>query len=147
MLEPALVNSAAVHHALGWFDQARALVDEILAGRSVHTTSDVELAWLAEPLGRTAEIQALLKEQDESRWSVAALAVLDDELERAAELLAEIGSVPDEAYARLRAAEQLIAQDRRAEGDVQLGRALAFYRSVGATRYVREAEALLAKTA
>ena len=48
---------------------------------------------------------------------------------------------------RLRAAELLVADGRRAEADVQLQKALAFYRSVGATRYIREGEALLAATA
>ncbi len=48
---------------------------------------------------------------------------------------------------RLRAAERLVADGRRAEADVQLQKALAFYRSVGATRYIREGEALLAATA
>ena len=47
------------------------------------------------------------------------------------------------ARAHLRAAQQLVAQGRRAEADVHLsGR--AFYRSVGATRHVRQAETLLA---
>jgi len=41
----------------------------------------------------------------------------------------------------------LVRDGRRAEADEQLQRALGFYRSVGATRYVREAEALLAATA
>ena len=40
-----------------------------------------------------------------------------------------------------------VADGRRAEADVQLQKALAFYRSVGATRYIREGEALLAATA
>lgn len=44
-------------------------------------------------------------------------------------------------------AERLLAVGRRAEADVQLRKALAFYRSVGATRYIREGEALLAATA
>ncbi len=35
-------------------------------------------------------------------------------------------------------------EGRRAEADEQLHRALAFYRSVGAKRYVREGEQLLA---
>ena len=48
---------------------------------------------------------------------------------------------------RLRAAESLVAQGRRAEADVQLQKARAFYRSVGATRFIREGEALLAATA
>ena len=39
-------------------------------------------------------------------------------------------------------AEQLVAEGRHAEADAQLERALAFWRSVGATRYIRQAEAL-----
>ena len=54
-----------------------------------------------------------------------------------------MGARPDEAFARLRAAEAMAAAGRRPEADVQLERALAFYRSVGATVYVREAEAPL----
>ena len=50
--------------------------------------------------------------------------------------LAEMGDVADEAYARLRSGN-----------DDQVQRALAFYRSVGATRYIEEGEALLAATA
>ena len=74
--------------------------------------------------------------------------ILDDgELERAAEMFVQIGSMPDEARARLRAAEQLVASGRRAEADEQLQRSLAFWRSVGATRYIREGEALLAQSA
>jgi hypothetical protein len=38
----------------------------------------------------------------------------------------------------------LIDQGVVAEGHMQLEKALAFYRSVGATRYIREANALLA---
>ncbi len=45
------------------------------------------------------------------------------------------------------AAKALVAQGRRPEADAQLAKALAFYRSVGAKRYLREAEALLAATA
>ena len=58
-----------------------------------------------------------------------------------------MGSPAHDAFYRLRAAEQLVGEGRRAEADEQLGPALAFYRSVGATRYVREGEALLAASA
>jgi hypothetical protein len=51
------------------------------------------------------------------------------------------------ARVRLRAAETLAAQGHRIEANEQLDKALAFYRSVGATRYIREAEALVAATA
>jgi hypothetical protein len=58
-----------------------------------------------------------------------------------------MGTPVHDAFYRLRAAEQLVAEGRRAEADEQLGPALAFYRSVGATRYVREGEALMAASA
>ena len=60
---------------------------------------------------------------------------------------AEIGARPNEAYARLRAAAQLVESGRRAQADEQLQKALAFWRSVGATRYIREGKTLLTKSA
>jgi hypothetical protein len=69
------------------------------------------------------------------------------EFDRAANLYAAIGSLPQEAYARLHAAEQLLADARRTEASVQLQQALAFYREVGARLYLREAEALVAASA
>ena len=40
-------------------------------------------------------------------------------------------------------AEQLVAEGRRREADIQLERALETFRALGATRDIREAEALL----
>ena len=77
------------------------------------------------------------------RGIVVTRAVVRGEYAEAAEVFAQMGTRPHEAYARLRAAETLVADGRRAEADEQLAKALAFFRSVGATRYVREAEALL----
>ena len=55
--------------------------------------------------------------------------VAEGDFERAADLYAGIGSLPDEAYARLHA------------GSVaQVERSLAFWRSVGATAHVAAAE-------
>jgi hypothetical protein len=71
-----------------------------------------------------------------SRWSDAALAILDGAFERAAEVFAEIESLPDEAHARMAASDP-----------ENVAKALAFWRSVGATRYIREGEAMLAATA
>jgi thioredoxin-like negative regulator of GroEL len=62
----------------------------------------------------------------------------------AAESLARASARPDEAEARLRAAEKFLAEGRREEADGQLRRALELYRSFGASRHVREVEALLA---
>jgi hypothetical protein len=49
------------------------------------------------------------------------------------------------AAVRLRAARAYAAQGRPAEAAEQLAPALAFYREVGASAYLREAEALLAE--
>ena len=58
-----------------------------------------------------------------------------------------MGAVPEEAFARLRRAEALVRAGRRAEADAQRERALAFYRSVRATAYIRQAESLFAASA
>jgi class 3 adenylate cyclase/tetratricopeptide (TPR) repeat protein len=79
-----------------------------------------------------------LREVD-NPWVRAALAAAARDFRRAADVFAEIGSRPDEAYARLLAAE---AGDR-----TQLKPALAFFREVEATAYSRRAERLLAATA
>jgi class 3 adenylate cyclase len=65
----------------------------------------------------------------------------------AADVLAGAGSLADEAYARLCAAEVLAAEGRRPEAAAQLDLALAFYRRVGATRFLRRGERLLAASA
>ena len=78
---------------------------------------------------------------------MAAIAMGAGDLQDATAIYGEVGHRPAEAYARLRAAELLVGEGRRAEADAVLGQALAFWRSVGATAYVREGEALLAASA
>ena len=92
-------------------------------------------AWLSLHLGRASDAQAAIDSSSPTRWTDAALAILAGDAAGAADLLAEIGHRPAEAYARLRA------------GGGNVRRALAFFRSVGAIRYIREAEALLAASA
>ena len=74
----------------------------------------------------------------------AAAALYDHDLLGAADALAELGSASHEAYLRLRAGERLLGEGRVDEGVEQLERALAFYRGVRATRFIAEAESLLA---
>jgi len=106
------------------------------------------LAWLARSFGRESELEAIFsRETTESRWLRVGEAVLAGDLRGAADILADIDAPAFEAFYRLRAAEQLVAEGRRAEADEQLRPALAFYRGVRATRYVREGEALLAVSA
>ena len=105
------------------------------------------LACAVPRLGLADEVVDALASHPESPWTEAARAYLDRDFAGAAEILARVGAKPDEAEARLRAAERLAAEGRRAEADEELARAIDFYRSVGATRYVREAEALRAAPA
>jgi tetratricopeptide (TPR) repeat protein len=108
----------------------------------------VELTLLLEELGRSvapaievAEARSVLP------WLQAAADIAREEHAAAADRLAELRTPPLEAAVRLRAAQHLLADGRRADADVQLQKALAFYSSVNATRYIREGEQLLAATA
>jgi hypothetical protein len=74
----------------------------------------------------------------------ATAALLDRDLLGCADALAELGQASQEAYLRLRAGAQLLGGGRIEEGVDQLERALAFYRGVRATRFIAEAESLLA---
>jgi hypothetical protein len=98
-------------------------------------------------VGRGQEILALGGEGLPSRWVQAARRWAADDLAGAADLFEEIGSAPDEAYARVREAERLVAAGHRAEAEPFLSRALELYRGMGATAFIREAELLLAPPA
>jgi hypothetical protein len=105
-------------------------------------------AWTASELGRGDEMLVVLqREPFRSPWAPIAEAVARRDFRAAADGLREVGAVSSEAFYRLRAAEQLVEAGRRAEADKELRSALAFYASVGATRYIREGEALLAASA
>jgi hypothetical protein len=87
-------------------------------------------------LGLADELGAALSAQPVTRWTEAARAYASGDHAGAAELYAQIGARPDEAEARLKAGDE-----------VNVRRALEFWRSVGATRYIAEAESLLAASA
>ncbi|MDX6509924.1 MAG: hypothetical protein QOG81_1676, partial [Gaiellaceae bacterium] len=105
------------------------------------------LAWSAVEHGRGEELAKLLGRYERWPWARAARVYCERRPLEAAEICATIGALPIEAYTRLRAAEQLVAQGRGAEANDQVRRALAFYRSVGATAFVRRAETLLPASA
>jgi tetratricopeptide (TPR) repeat protein len=117
-------------------------------GTSGEAFAVVEFTLLLQEVGRSvAPIIAAADARPLFPWLQAAAAVARGEHADAADRLAELRTPPLEAAVRLRAAKHLVAESRRAEADAQLHRALAFYRSVGATRYIREGEAMLAATA
>jgi tetratricopeptide (TPR) repeat protein len=142
-LTPALGIQLRVAADLGRTAEARLVAHELLSLDG----NAVGLALTADALELHDEVGALIASKPDTPWTRAAGSILAGELEQAADLLEEIGDRPGEAEVRLRAAAALVAAGRRAEADAQLAKALAFYRSVGATRFIREGEALLAKTA
>jgi tetratricopeptide (TPR) repeat protein len=146
-LEPSLSRGARLHAEVGRLVEARRLTDELL-GVGVLAYPLVDVAFIANDVDRVDPVRrAIDRVQYGSRFRDAARSLVDGEFEQAADILVEIGNLDDEAAARLRAAEKLLREGRRAEADVQLQKALAFFRTVGATRYIREAESLLAASA
>jgi class 3 adenylate cyclase/tetratricopeptide (TPR) repeat protein len=154
LLQPALAFHAQALLAAGSAQEAGAQADELLAMLAARRVLVTEPAWSGElaivlrALGRGAELVNLVaRVTTPTPWLEAAAAVTMGEFERAANLYAQIGSLPQEAFARLQAAERLFADGRGTEASVQLHQALAFYRKVRANAYLREAEALLAASA
>ena len=139
-----LSHSTIVSVELGRLEEARAtvaeLVELLLGGTDVLGASEV--AWVAEMLGAADALRTALAATPV--WLEPYKTVLDRDFERAAELFAALGLV-DEGYARFKAGEKLLAEGRASEADVHVHKALAFFRSLGATRYIRKTEALLTK--
>ena len=153
VMYPSLAFTAAVRVGVGDAAGAAAAVDELLALWAADTRTLIPGTWVCElaltlvGLGRAGDFRTDAGSRATTPWFEAAVACVRGEPERAASILESIGARSLEARMRLLAAEALVAAGRRAEADAQLGRALAFYREVGATRYVGEGEALLAATA
>jgi class 3 adenylate cyclase/tetratricopeptide (TPR) repeat protein len=146
---PALALRARILASAGRYEEARADAAELLriwqqseVALGSYWTAD--LAFAVSQLGRDEELLAPLAAAPSTPWVIAGRAVATGEFEQAAARYAEIGSLPEEALARLCAARRLVARGRREKARAELGRALAFHRRVRAVRYVQEGEALLA---
>ena len=108
-----------------------------IAHRAPGVSADVTVTQIRTGLGaRWLELHA--GHADTNRV-VAARLLLEGRCVEAAERYASI-SREEEAVARLEAARQLRAAGRDAEADAQLERGLAFFRAVGATRVIQQAE-------
>jgi class 3 adenylate cyclase len=152
--QTTLIQAAVFFESLDNTRRAAQILEEVLAGQAhlnqlgFASMDAYALAWLAVRLGREKEAAEIIDGDPlDTAWTRAGKAVLGGDLAGAADLLGGIGARTQEAFLRLRAAEQLVEARRRAEADEQLNGALAFYRSVGAARHVREGEALLAASA
>jgi hypothetical protein len=151
-LNPALALEARILVAAGKREGAAVLADQLVARwASNGIRQPLECAdapWVFRNLARADEMQEWLQRAaSRTPWLEAASLILDGEFEQAADVYAAIGSVPDEAYSRLRAADELVRSGQRAGADQQLGLALPVFARLGASAWQAEAEALLAESA
>lgn len=151
-LLPALAEWARVLFLTGRVAEAEPPIDEIL--RSIDPDPAMDWAWWIVPAaivltdaGRGEDILALGGEDLPSRWVQAGRLWASGDLVGAADRLEDIGSAGDEAFARAREAERLVAAGHRAEAEPFLARALELFRGMGATAFIRDAELLLAPPA
>jgi class 3 adenylate cyclase/tetratricopeptide (TPR) repeat protein len=128
-----LAHAAFVECELGQLETARAHAIE-----GMWAPTDLPLlALTARRLGIEQVLREFVAEEpEEDLWVPAVRAVLDGDDVTAAERYRDLGVPTFEAHARLHAA-----------ADAQVAEALAFFRRVRATRYIRQAEGLLAATA
>jgi hypothetical protein len=151
-LLPNLAAVASTFELRGRMDDARALARELIevAGLHPHDAAiglSLDFLFTRVALEHDPALREILGNGSFPEWKTLGVACLDRDFVRAAEMWAEGGSPTWEARLRLRAAEELLEAGRRTEGMEQLGKALDFYRSVGATFYVNRGQQLLAKTA
>jgi class 3 adenylate cyclase/tetratricopeptide (TPR) repeat protein len=143
LVQPALAISALTFHVGGAERRAAETLDEALEGlRELHGLgyAAVELhllAWVARAHGRQAELLEVIHRQPfTSVWTELVRMIATGDDARAGELLDEIDLSAHAAFYRLQGG---------AEHDVRA--AIDFYGGVGATRFVREGEAMLAASA
>jgi len=134
----------------GRTDELGPLVDELLAAWRMSESlmgmaAALDVAWALRELGREREMLDMLEgRQPRPKWFDAAERVLRGDPAGAAEICREIGSLPEEAYARMRAAEDFPPSDPgRSE---HLRRALEFTHRVRASALTDRIEALLSSS-
>ncbi len=153
VLLPGLAFHGHTLYTLGRRQEGVALMDELLERveskpSALRSHWTLPLAYLLTAEGRAEEVHRVAESAPIStRWLEASVAYAAGDFDEAAGILEQMGAIADEARLRLHAAEALVEAGRRPEADVHLQRALAFYRSVGASGYIRLAEGLFAASA
>jgi DNA-binding SARP family transcriptional activator len=153
VLAPVVALRGIVLVAQGRRNEASRLASEVLALGSLTVTAllswvpaatPIEFAWLLRDLNREREFLAALEFAPSTRWRHAARAIVRGDFTRAVNLVTRLRAPSIEAYTRLRAAEALEQAGLHAQARDQLAPAVVFFRQVGATRFIAQAEQLLA---
>jgi class 3 adenylate cyclase len=147
-LGPALANHALLlaldGDRAGAQELLREVTDFYAANPTAPYTWSPPLVWAFAAVGDPDEYLALLEREAPTPWSDAARATCAGDFVAAAEIYARSADAVDAARARVHAAAALLDRGDRTGSEQQLARAIAFYRSVRATRRIRDAEQLLA---
>jgi tetratricopeptide (TPR) repeat protein len=149
-LTGALSVAAAMHAQLGQFDEALPLAAEI--STLVWTVGAhgalTRVAPFADELGIADGLREALAAEVGTAlpfWRRMIELTLAGELSAAADVIRSAGNPTMEAYLRRHAGIRLLAEGRTDDATIELERALAFYREVGATYFVEDAENRLAE--
>lgn len=152
-LAPTLALRAIVLVAQGLLGEASELISEVLALRdspvdclltNSPAATPIDFTWLLRDLDRETELLPALESVPSTPWAEAARAIAHGHFAVALEIVARLGLPAVEAYTRLRTAEELARAGWQEEADECLAPAVTFFRNVGATRYLTQAEELLA---
>ncbi len=150
VLWPFLVDNARMAQHLGLANEAQSRLDELVESIRARESAGDPLSWhidLAIALvdaGRESEAAEIAQRLREGSWREAARAIAVHDFVPAADILARMGERTLQAEVRLRAAREFVAESRPVEAAAQLGKAQAFWQSVGATALLREADELFA---
>jgi len=153
---PELMILALPYHATslvhgGRTEDARAVMREFLhvwRGEPWNQWALAEAAYVASLLDLEREfLEVGGRSRVPTPWLDAATAIVRGDLQHAATVFADIGSLPDEAFIRMHAGRQLIQLGFPDRGAAELEKALGFWKHVDAWAYAREAEALLTQAA
>ena len=139
----ALADVAELYAHAGRVEEAKDLCADVMSYPGVVRTETVYLAWVAEWLDlEAAEIKTLSGRRGSEFWRRMCELMLAGEFNKVADIAAKMPWKDREALARVRAARAFLARRQPHAAAAQVEQALAFFRSVGATRYIREAEEL-----
>jgi tetratricopeptide (TPR) repeat protein len=145
-----LALRARLHAELGEMKEAARVTAELLDIWKETRSAYVELwvldLWFAAwSSGEEVRLKTAVGESPVAvPWLDVVGAFVERDFDKAAAQLESMAAISAAATARLWAGEWLVEEGRHAEAAVQLERALPFWRSVGAWRYLHRCEALLA---
>src|SRR5918992_152909 len=147
---PTLITFAHLARWSGSVDEGRTAIDELVDSiAETETVGDpqdwhVELVLELDTLDRGEDAAQVVARMPEGPWSRVCRAAAERDYAEAADLLASMGEQPLQARLRVLAARRLAAEGRLPDAEQQLNLARAFWESVGAVAYLREADEVLA---